>query len=117
MNGANLVTTALADAGVTYVFTLSGNQIMPLFDAFIDADIKPIHVRHEAAAVYMADAWAQLSGDVGVAMVAAGPGFANALGGLFSARASESPMAPGMPAPARHGRRRDTGKLCRRRHA
>jgi acetolactate synthase-1/2/3 large subunit len=91
-SGANLVVSALSSIGVRTIFTLSGNQIMPIFDACIDADIKLVHVRHEAAAVYMAEAWAQLNGDIGVALIAAGPGFANGLSPLYSARASESPL-------------------------
>jgi len=90
MRGANLVADGLAAAGVRIVFTLSGNQIMPIFDACIDAGIRLVHVRHEAAAVYMADAWAQLTGEVGVALVTAAPGFANGLSPLYTARASES---------------------------
>ena len=92
MRGADLVAQTLAGAGVKTIFTLSGNQIMPIFDACIDADIRLIHVRHEAAAVFMADAWAQLTGEVGVALVTAAPGFANALSPLFTARSSESPV-------------------------
>ena len=91
-SGANLVVSALRSIGVRTIFTLSGNQIMPIFDACIDADIKLVHVRHEAAAVYMAEAWAQLNGDIGVALIPAGPGFANGLSPLYSARASESPV-------------------------
>jgi len=91
-NGANLLVSALSAIGVRTIFTLSGNQIMPIFDACIDADIKLVHVRHEAAAVYMAEAWAQLNGDIGVALIAAAPGFANGLSPLYSARASESPV-------------------------
>ena len=91
-NGAELLIAALRSIGVRTIFTLSGNQIMPIFDACIDADMRLIHVRHEAAAVYMAEAWAQLSGDIGVALIPAGPGFANGLSPLYSARASESPM-------------------------
>jgi acetolactate synthase I/II/III large subunit len=92
MRGADMVARVLADSGVRTVFTLSGNQIMPIFDACIDVDIRLVHVRHEAAAVYMADAWAQITGEVGVAMVTAGPGFANAMSPLFSALAAESPV-------------------------
>ena len=92
MRGADRVTQVLSEAGVRTIFSLSGNQIMPIYDACIDAGIELIHVRHEAAAVFMADAWAQLSGDVGVALVTAAPGFANALGALYTARASESPV-------------------------
>ena len=91
-NGANLLVSALSAIGVRTIFSLSGNQIMPIFDACIDSGIKLVHVRHEAAAVYMAEAWAQLNGDIGVALIPAGPGFANGLSPLYSARASESPV-------------------------
>ena len=90
MRGADLVVRTLTDAGVRTIFTLSGNQIMPIFDACIGSGINLVHVRHEAAAVYMADAWAQLTGQVGVALVTAAPGFANCLSPLYTARASES---------------------------
>ncbi len=92
MRGADLITNTLRSAGVERIFTLSGNQIMPVFDACIDCAIEPVHVRHEAAAVYMADAWAQLNDDIGVALVTAGPGLVNALSPLYSAMAAESPV-------------------------
>ena len=92
MNGAELLVDTLVQAGVQRIFSLSGNQIMPVYDACIDAGISIVHVRHESAAVHMADAWAQVTGDIGVALVTAGPGFGNALSALFSARHSESPV-------------------------
>ena len=92
MNGAGLLVDTLARAGVRRIFSLSGNQIMPVYDACIDAGLSIVHVRHEGAAVHMADAWAQITGGIGVALVTAGPGFANALSALFSARHSESPV-------------------------
>lgn len=92
MRGADVIVQTLIEAGVSKIFSLSGNQIMPIFDACIDADIEIIHTRHEAAAVFMADAYGQLTGKVGVAMVSAGPGTANAVGPLYSARSAESPV-------------------------
>ena len=92
MNGADLLVDTLVRAGVRRIFSLSGNQIMPVYDACIDAGLSIVHVRHESAAVHMADAWAQITGELGVALVTAGPGFANALSALFSARHSESPV-------------------------
>jgi len=92
MRGADLVAKSLSIAGVKVIFSLSGNQIMPIYDACIDARIRIIHTRHEGAAVYMAEAYAQLTGEVGVAMVTAGPGFTSSLGPLYSARAAESPV-------------------------
>jgi acetolactate synthase I/II/III large subunit len=90
--GADLLVAALSCAGVKNVFTLSGNQIMPVFDACIDSDLRLIHVRHEAAAVHMADAWGRLTTEPGVALVTAGPGFANTLSALYVAAMAESPL-------------------------
>ena len=92
MRGADLVARALAQAGTKTVFSLSGNQIMPIYDACIDAGIRIHHTRHEGAAGYMADAFAQVTGEVGIQLITAAPGFANALSPLYSALKAESPM-------------------------
>jgi len=92
LRGADLLARTLRRAGVRHVFTLSGNHVMPVFDAALDAGLSLIHVRHEAAAVHMADAWGRLTGQPGVALVTGGPGHANALGALYTALAAESPL-------------------------
>ena len=92
LRGADVLARTLAAAGVRHVFTLSGNHVMPIFDAALDAKLSLVHVRHEAAAVHMADAWSRLTGEPGVALVTGGPGHANALGALYTALAAESPM-------------------------
>ena len=90
--GADALVSALAARGVRRIFTLSGNHVMPVFDATIGSGIELIHVRHEAAAVHMADAWARITGEVGVALVTGGPGHANAIGALYTAAMAESPV-------------------------
>ncbi|HSW84857.1 MAG TPA: thiamine pyrophosphate-binding protein, partial [Usitatibacter sp.] len=90
--GADAFVASLAAAGIRRIFTLSGNHVMPVFDAAIDANLELIHVRHEAAAVHMADAWARLTGETGVALVTGGPGHANAVGALYTAAMAESPV-------------------------
>ena len=92
MRAADALVRAIVAAGTRHVFTLSGNQIMSLFDAAIDVPLELIHVRHEAAAVHAADAIGRLSGRPGVAMVTAGPGFANTLSALYVAQCAESPL-------------------------
>ena len=92
LRGADVLARTLAAAGVRNVFTLSGNHVMPVFDAALDAKLSLIHVRHEAAAVHMADAWGRLTGEPGIALVTGGPGHANALGALYTALAAQSPM-------------------------
>ncbi|KJK20069.1 acetolactate synthase [Burkholderiaceae bacterium 16] len=90
--GADALAGTLAKAGARRIFTLSGNHIMPVFDACLDAEIALIHTRHEAATVHMADAWSRITGEVGVAMVTGGPGHANAVSALYTAQMSESPL-------------------------
>ncbi len=92
LRGADVLARTLAAAGVKQVFALSGNHVMPVFDAALDAKLSLIHVRHEAAAVHMADAWGRLTGEPGIALVTGGPGHANALGALYTALAAQSPM-------------------------
>lgn len=90
--GAELLVRALQRAGVRCIFSLSGNHIMPVYDALIGSGIRLIHTRHEAAAVHMADAWGRLTGEVGVALVTGGPGHANAVSALYTAQMADSPV-------------------------
>src|ERR1700688_1315512 len=92
MRGADIVARSLKRLGCHRVFTLSGTQFMSVFSAALDADLDLIHVRHEAAAVHMADAHGRLTGEAGIALVTGGPGHANAVGALYTALAAESPM-------------------------
>jgi acetolactate synthase-1/2/3 large subunit len=92
LRGADIVAQSLERLGCQRIFTLSESHIMSIFDAVLDTKIQLVHVRHEAAAVHMADGWGRLTGEPGVAMVTGGPGHANAVGALFAATASESPM-------------------------
>ena len=90
---AHLLVDTLVEAGVRHLFTLSGNQILSIYDASIGRDIQLIHTRHEASAVHMADAWGRLMEDPpGVALVTAGPGHCNALSALYVALMAESPL-------------------------
>jgi acetolactate synthase I/II/III large subunit len=89
-SGAGIVARMLKRAGVSRVFTLSGNQILPLYDAFIDQGVSVVDTRHEAAAVHMADAWGALTGEPGVCLVTAGPGHLNAVGAAANALLAES---------------------------
>jgi acetolactate synthase I/II/III large subunit len=92
VGGADIVASTLEDLGVTRIFTLSGNHIMPIFDALLSTKIELIHARHEAACVHMADAWGRLTGEPGIALVTGGQGHSNAVAALYTALASESPL-------------------------
>lgn len=92
LRGADLVLRTLERAGCRVAFTLSGNHIMSLFDAALETGLDLLHVRHEAAAVHMADAYGRLSGEPGIALATGGPGHANATAALMTAKGQESPV-------------------------
>lgn len=78
--------------GVTRIFALCGGHIMPIFMRAALDDLRIIDVRDERAAVYMAHAHAELSGELGVALVTAGPGVTNAITGIANAHVARAPV-------------------------
>ena len=88
---------------------------MPVYDAALDARLSISHVRHEGAAVHMADAWGRLTGEPGIALLTGGPGHANGIGALYTALAAESPDGAAFRARAarRAGPRRVPGNARR----
>jgi acetolactate synthase-1/2/3 large subunit len=92
VTGAALLVETLRLHGVKTIFSLSGNQILSIYDATHGRDIALLHTRHEAAATHMADGWGRLTESPGVALVTAGPGHLNAISALYSAQMAESPM-------------------------
>ena len=91
LTGSHLLTRALREEGVNTIFTLAGDHILPLLDLLADEDFRLIDCRHEQAAVHMADAWARITGQLGVCAFTT-PGHANAIPGLVNALSSESPV-------------------------
>lgn len=89
---AELIAARLQAQGVRRIFGLCGGHIQPLWDAAARAGIEFVDVRHEAAAVYMAHATAELSGELSVAMVTAGPGLTNAITAISNAFVARSPV-------------------------
>jgi len=90
--GGKLVADALVERGVDYIFSLSGGHITPIYQHLENTPITIFDVRHEQAAVFMAEASARMNRKPAVAMVTAGPGFTNALSGIASARLSNAPV-------------------------
>jgi len=99
LRGADIVARSLERLGCERIFTLSGNHIMSIFDAVLETKIELVHVRHEAAAVHMADGWGRMTGQPGIAMVTGGPGHVNALGALFAAQAAQQSAGASAAAP------------------
>ncbi|MGH7378647.1 MAG: thiamine pyrophosphate-binding protein, partial [Candidatus Methylomirabilales bacterium] len=92
MTGADLLLGALKQKGVSHLFGLCGDHVNPLFVAARQHGIGIVDVRHEAAAVHMADGWARVTGRPGVSVVTGGPGHTNSLTGVATAAAAGSPV-------------------------
>ncbi|MEW6778244.1 MAG: thiamine pyrophosphate-binding protein, partial [Bdellovibrionota bacterium] len=91
-DGGRLIGKALAQAGTRYLFCLHGGHIDPILYGCAAEGIRLVDVRHEAAAVHMAEGWALATGQTGVCAVTAGPGVANAVTGLANAFQTGSPL-------------------------
>ena len=89
-NVADLIARFIKSQGVQRVYGLCGGHIMPIWMALDAHGIRIIDVRDERAAVYMAHAEAELTGQLGVALVTAGPGVTNAMTGIANAHVSRA---------------------------
>lgn len=94
MTGGQALVASLRNHGLDTIFGLPGVQLDWAFDALYEArdDIRVVHTRHEQATSYMADGYARVTGRVGACMVVPGPGLMNALAGLSTAYATNSPV-------------------------
>jgi acetolactate synthase-1/2/3 large subunit len=82
----------LAEREVACLFTLCGGHISPILVAGKTVGIRIVDMRHEANAVFAADAVSRLTGRPGVAAVTAGPGVTNTITALKNAAMAQSPV-------------------------
>lgn len=92
MTGADLLVQALAQRGVTFVATLSGNGLNPFYVACKRAGLRVVDFRNEQAAAYAADAAARLTGRLAVCAVSSAVGHVNALIGVLNAHYDGAPV-------------------------
>lgn len=91
-DGGTEVAQALERQGVRFLLTLCGGHISPILVACERRGIRVIDVRHEATAVFAADAISRLTGVPGVAAVTAGPGLTNTITAVKNAQLAQSPL-------------------------
>ena len=77
MRAVDAVMECLKAEGVEVVFGLPGGANLPTYDAFVDAGIRHVLVRHEAGGGHAAEGYAKATGKVGVAFATSGPGATN----------------------------------------
>lgn len=91
-NGGDVIAQVLKNHWISHLFTLCGGHISPILVGARRAGIHVIDVRHEATAVFAADAMARLTGTPGVAAVTAGPGVTNTITALKNAQMAQTPL-------------------------
>ncbi len=77
MRAVDAVMECLKAEGVDVVFGYPGGANLPTYDAFVDAGIRHVLVRHEAGGGHAAEGYAKATGKVGVAFGTSGPGATN----------------------------------------
>jgi acetolactate synthase-1/2/3 large subunit len=91
IDGGELVARTLRQAGVTKVFALHGGHLESFYRGCASNELHLVDTRHEASAGNAAEAYARVTGELGVCVVTAGPGFANALPAILNAYVDASP--------------------------
>src|SRR5438270_4571172 len=92
LRGADIVLRCLRDEGADLVFGYPGGAIMPLYDALEGSGVRHILTRHEQGAVFAAEGYARITGEVGVAIATSGPGATNLVTGIADAKMDSVPL-------------------------
>ncbi|HWO93299.1 MAG TPA: biosynthetic-type acetolactate synthase large subunit, partial [Dehalococcoidia bacterium] len=93
MSGAEIVLECLRREGVDIFWGYPGGVVLPFYDKLpLYPDIHHVLVRHEQAAAHAADAYARVSGKVGVCLATSGPGATNLVTGITNAMMDSVPM-------------------------
>ncbi|HEY6745768.1 MAG TPA: thiamine pyrophosphate-binding protein [Mycobacteriales bacterium] len=89
---SDAVGRAMVALGADRVFGVVGSGNFHVTNAMVAAGAPYVAARHEAGAATMADAYARVSGRLGVVTVHQGPGLTNALTGITEAAKSRTPL-------------------------
>ncbi len=92
MRAVDALMECLKAEGVEVVFGLPGGANLPTYDAFHDAGIRHILVRHEAGGGHAAEGYAKATGRVGVALGTSGPGATNLVTPICDAMMDSVPV-------------------------
>jgi acetolactate synthase-1/2/3 large subunit len=92
MRAVDALMECLKAEHVDVVFGLPGGANLPTYDAFVDAGIRHILVRHEAGGGHAAEGYAKATGKVGVAFATSGPGATNLMTPICDAMMDSVPV-------------------------
>lgn len=93
LSGAEMLIRSLKDEGIDLIFGYPGGAALHIYDALFQQDtVRHILVRHEQAAVHMADGYARATGKTGTVLVTSGPGATNTITGIATAYMDSIPL-------------------------
>jgi acetolactate synthase-1/2/3 large subunit len=92
ITGAELLLRCLVGEGIKFVFGLPCPEVDPLIAKLEQYQVRFVPVRHEAAAVHMAEGLYKTTGQVAAVLGNPGPGSANLLPGVITARHEGVPV-------------------------
>ena len=89
---ADILTSALAEAGIGNVFGLPGGEAVNVLDSIRRSKIDFTLVHHESSAAFMASATARLTGRASACLATLGPGSTNIVTGVAHAYLDRAPV-------------------------
>ena len=92
LNGGKVVGRILKEHGIKYVFGIPGGHVWSLDTGFHEYGVRRIHMRHNQAAAYAADAYSRCTLSPGICYGTAGMGVTDSVSGINQAWQARSPV-------------------------
>ena len=92
MSGAKALIKSLEKQKVDVIFGILGGAVLPIYDHFLNSEIRHILCRHEQGAAHAAEGYARASGKPGVCLATSGPGATNLVTGIANAYMDSTPI-------------------------
>lgn len=92
MRAVDAIMECLKAEGVEVVFGYPGGANLPTYDAFVDAGIRHVLVRHEAGGGHAAEGYAKSTGKTAVCLGTSGPGATNLVTPIMDAMMDSVPV-------------------------
>ncbi|AFP83994.1 thiamine pyrophosphate-dependent enzyme [Candidatus Carsonella ruddii] len=90
ISSSRSIIESLLYENVEFIFGYPGGAVLHIYDEIFKSGIKHILVRHEQAAVHLADGYSRSSNKIGVVLVTSGPGYTNCITGISTSNFDNS---------------------------
>uniref|UniRef100_A0A8D8XVJ8 Acetolactate synthase large subunit n=1 Tax=Cacopsylla melanoneura TaxID=428564 RepID=A0A8D8XVJ8_9HEMI len=90
ISSSRSIIESLISENIEFIFGYPGGAVLHIYDEIFKSGIKHILVRHEQAAIHIADGYSRSSKKIGVVLVTSGPGYTNCITGLATSNFDNS---------------------------